>query len=254
MTAPTSPPSSWHELLTLAIASPGLVHEAYQRFHRYSLHNQLLVLQQCLERGLAPGALNTYLGWRHLGRTVRKGETALHLYVPIVARRDDEEVIAGFTVRRRWFVLSQTTGTPYTPVDSPTWSETQALRTLGVEMVEFAHGDGNVQGYAQAPNKVAISPVAALPHKTLFHELGHLLLGHLDKEAPLAHVREAEAEAVALLCCEALGLTGSEYARGYLQAWLRDTPLSDESARRAMQAAQRILTAGAQDTAHDLPE
>ena len=26
---------------------PGLVHEAYTRFHTYSLHNQLLALAQC---------------------------------------------------------------------------------------------------------------------------------------------------------------------------------------------------------------
>jgi hypothetical protein len=33
-------------------------------------------------------------------------------------------------------------------------------------------------------------------------------------------LREVEAEAVALLCCEALNLEGSEFCRGYIQNWL----------------------------------
>ena len=66
-----------------------------------------------------------------------------------------------------------------------------------------------------------MSPLSPHPHKTTFHELGHCLL-HLDEEhregADLPrNLKEVEAEAVAMLCCEALGLDGAEYARGYIQ-------------------------------------
>ena len=56
---------------------------------------------------------------------------------------------------------------------------------------------------------VAVSPVAALPHKTLFHELAHVVLGHTaegtleDDERTPRSLREVEAESVALLCCAA---------------------------------------------------
>lgn len=39
--------------------------------------------------------------------------------------------------------------------------------------------------------------------------------------AELEHLREVEAEAVALICCESLGLPGAECCRGYIQGWVR---------------------------------
>jgi antirestriction protein ArdC len=112
----------------------------------------------------------------------------------------------------------------------------------------FAILDGNAQGYALPGRQVAINPVAALPHKTLFHELGHVLLGHPEDEKTPRAVKEAEAEVIALLCCEALGLSGAEYARGYLQHWLRDEEFGEESAQRVIQAAHELLSAGDQDS------
>ena len=73
--------------------------------------------------------------------------------------------------------------------------------------------------------RISVSPVAARPWKTTFHELAHLLLGHTsegqrsDDERTPRDLRECEAEAVALLCCEALGLPGAPEARGYIQSW-----------------------------------
>ena len=68
--------------------------------------------------------------------------------------------------------------------------------------------------------------MAQLPHKTLFHETAHVILGHTseadfaDTERTPKNLREVEAEAVALLCCEALNLEGADYCRGYIQNWL----------------------------------
>jgi hypothetical protein len=47
------------------------------------------------------------------------------------------------------------------------------LSALHIEEIPFTDTDGNVHGYAQK-SYVAISPVAALPAKTLFHEIAHL--------------------------------------------------------------------------------
>jgi hypothetical protein len=49
-----APMVSWAALLDEAVKKPGFIHEAYSRFHNYSLGNQLLVLYQCSERALRP--------------------------------------------------------------------------------------------------------------------------------------------------------------------------------------------------------
>jgi hypothetical protein len=90
-----------------------------------------------------------------------------------------------------------------------------------------------------------------LPYKTLFHELAHLLLEHAKADSLPRSVRETEAEGVALVCCEALGLDGAVYARGYLQHWLQDGELTNAMAQRIIGTAQRILDAGADDEAPD---
>jgi hypothetical protein len=87
------------------------------------------------------------------------------------------------------------------------------LSALHIEEIPFTDTDGNVHGYAQK-SYVAISPVAALPAKTLFHEIAHVVLGHTqessisDSERTPKNLREVEAESVALLLCESLGLPG----------------------------------------------
>ena len=108
----------------------------------------------------------------------------------------------------------------------PEWNEQKALGALNIQRVEFEDLDGNTQGYAKRGGKIAVSPIAALPHKTLFHEIAHSLLhcgdGDLSDTENTPHdVREVEAEAVALLCCESLGLPGAEFSRGYIQAFLK---------------------------------
>jgi hypothetical protein len=77
--------------------------------------------------------------------------------------------------------------------------------------------DGNVMGFARGRG-IAISPLNPLPHKTTFHELAHVLLGHTsegdqnDGELTPRNLRECEAESVALLCCAALDLPGVEFS------------------------------------------
>ncbi|MEO6323801.1 MAG: DUF1738 domain-containing protein [Thermoanaerobaculia bacterium] len=253
----------WSELLIEAVERPGLILEAYRRFHGYSLGNQIAALCQCLGRGLTPGPIATVHKWNELGRHVKRGERALSLCMPVtVKERSNEEsdheptsVFAPasktiFLWKPRWFVLAQTEGDSL-PADAeiPEWDRARALEEIGVREVPFTHTNGNVQGYAR-DRTVAVSPLAQLPAKTLFHELGHVLLGHTvtdgDDRLDLPKtLTEAEAEAVALLCLEALGLPGSEYARGYIQAWHGQGKLLPEhSAQRIFRSADKILRAG----------
>jgi hypothetical protein len=75
--AERKPMVSWAALLDEAVKKPGFIHDAYSRFHNFSLGNQLLALYQCVERGLQPAALASFRKWKELGRHVKKGEKAL---------------------------------------------------------------------------------------------------------------------------------------------------------------------------------
>jgi antirestriction protein ArdC len=57
-------------------------------------------------------------------------------------------------------------------------------------------------------------------------------------------IREVEAEAVALICCQSLGLPGEEFSGGYLQHWLGKEKIEERSAQRIFKAADSILKAG----------
>ena len=78
---------SFADLLRSAVTDPGVVSNAYQQFHTYSLGNQLLAWAQCLERGIQPGPMATFPKWKELGRHVRKGEKALVLCQPVTVKR-----------------------------------------------------------------------------------------------------------------------------------------------------------------------
>jgi len=57
-------------------------------------------------------------------------------------------------------------------------------------------------------------------------------------------VREVEAEAVSLICCQSLGLPGEVFSRGYLQHWLGKQKIEERSVHRIFKAADTILKAG----------
>jgi len=242
-----------------------MISSAYSRFWTYSVGNQFLAHFQCALRGIEPGPLNTFLGWKDVGRSVKKGEKALTLCMPVSVRRKLETEVEGdestfesvkaerftrFIYRAHWFVLCQTEGKDYVPTEAPTWSEEVALSALRIKRVPFTHTDGNALGFARA-GQVSVSPLSPLPHKTLFHELAHVVLGHVDEAGGLedgertpVNLREVEAECVALICCESLSLPGAEFCRGYIQHWLGKETLPERSAQKIFRAADQILRAG----------
>lgn len=246
------------ELLARAVSEPGVISQAYSQFHQFSIGNQLLAMGQCLARGVAPGPMATFPKWKELGRYVRKGEKAITLCQPITIKRtadgtdttEGPDIVVRFTYRPKWFVLAQTDGAELPPVPMPTWDTARALAALDVTEIPFAATNGNIMGFARG-RTIAVSPINPLPHKTRFHELAHVLLGHTadgaqaDGELPPRSLRECEAEAVAMLCCAALGLPGVEHCRGYIQSWWgAGYPIPERSAQRVLKAADQILKAG----------
>jgi antirestriction protein ArdC len=255
---------SWAELLHKAVTVPGIISTAFSKFHHYSLGNQLLAFVQCERRGIAPGPIGTFMRWKELERHVKKGETAITLCMPVTGKRtaerhndktgQDEPVEIGYTrfvYKNNWFVLSQTDGKEYEPEPVPGWNADTALSTLDIARVPFTMMDGNVQGYAKQ-RTVAINPVAEQPESTLFHELAHIVLGHTSEgslnsdstDRTPRDIRELEAESVALLCCESLGLPGAAESRGYIQSYFKGNEVPERSAQRIFHCADQILKAG----------
>lgn len=258
----THTPPSWCVLLEKAISEPGMIASAYTRFHNYSMGNQLLAMFQCLEREIQPGPIGTFMHWKELGRHVKKGEKAITLCMPITGKGkktetddagNETETEFGYTrfiYRNNWFVLAQTEGEAYSAPDAPAWDESAALAALNVTREEFNLTDGNTQGCAK-DRSVHISPVAEFPMKTLFHEIAHVVLGHTAEgslndgaERTPRDIRELEAESVAMLCCESLGLGGAEFSRGYIQSWFKGNTVPEKSAQKIFKAADQILKAG----------
>jgi hypothetical protein len=67
----------------------------------------------------------------------------------------------------------------------------------------------------------------------------------VDREHTALHIRKVEAESVALMCCESLGLEGTDFCRGYIQHWLKtEKGIPNQSAARIFAAATSILKAG----------
>lgn len=196
---------------------------------------------------------------------MRRGEKALTLCMPVTVKRkatdntnsseegertSEVEVFTRFIYKARWFVLSQTVGEDPPSSEIPVWNRHLALRGLEIDEVPFDHPDGNCLGLARR-RAIAVNPVNPLPHKTRFHELAHVLLGHTaDQEqtetATLSrNQRELEAECVALLCCAALDLPGVAECRGYVQSWWgQGNPIPERSAQRILKTADEILRAG----------
>jgi hypothetical protein len=263
----------WGKLFAEALTSPGKLSEAYSVFHEYSLSNRILATIQLGMRGLPLAPIASFNKWKEQGRHVKKGEKAISLIMLLSMKSkakglmgegdeaDGGENKAGkrgftiFVLKRNWFSLDQTDGAAYQPeVTIPEWDKAQALANLEITEECFAHLNGNVHGYA-FPNekRLAVNPLAAMPWKTLFHEIAHCLLH--SQEAQMADgalmpkdIKEAEAESVAYLCCATLGLPGLEDSRGYIQDWLGSSERSEEFARkrvtRVFSTADKILKAG----------
>jgi hypothetical protein len=174
---------AWSELLVSAVREPGRVSSAYAAFHNYSVGNQLLALFQCLKRAIPIGPIATFPAWKDKGRSVRKGEKALSLCMPVTCKTktdDDEESPATFTrfiYRNHWFAYAQTDGPELVFPAIPDWERDRALTTLAVVEEPFASSQGNCLGYAVA-RRIAINPLNPMPWKTTFHELAHVVLGH----------------------------------------------------------------------------
>jgi hypothetical protein len=162
----------------------------------------------------------------------------------------DPQTRHAFQFRAYWFVLAQTEGEDIDTPPIPGFDIDSALHALNITRTPFDEMNGNIQGFATR-REIAVNPLAALPYKTTFHEIAHVILRHttsekvIDSELTARHIREVEAESVALICCETLSLDGADFCRGYIQHWLKtEKEIASPIAARIFTAATSILKAG----------
>ena len=250
-TSPEQRAIDWGKIIETALTAPGNVGNVYSRFYSYSFLNQMYLRMQGVAEPVA-----TMKRWNASGRTVLSGSRAKEIIVPIFAKKTDEDpdaepAIIGFKAVRRIFTLSQTEGDELPPVALPEWDMDKALRELGIGRIPFDELNGNLQGDSRGRN-IAVNPLAVHPHKTLMHEIGHVLLGHttpemLEQYEQHRGVMEFQAEATAHLTMNELGQLTDDMAthsRGYIQDWMRGERPPDKAIREVFTATDTILKAG----------
>lgn len=245
------------------------------RLHSYSLNNVLLIAAQNPQATQVAG----FNRWRSLGRQVRRGEKGIAILAPCTYRASAKGDAAppaeageptgpttpergparlrGFRVAHV-FDVSQTDGEPLPDV-RPTLLAGEAPAGLWdflAAQVE-AHGYqlqrggcGGANGYTDPYTGVVrvrddVSDAQAV--KTLAHELGHVVLGHVADLATYLVCRgrcEVEAESVAFVVVAAWGLDATDYTVRYVTGWAGgDVAQLRASAAAVISGAHRILEA-----------
>ena len=226
------------------------------RFYRYSPNNCMLIQLQMPDASRVAG----YGRWRDLGRQVRKGEKGIAILAPCIYKSDDEpeaeRAVRGFRTAHV-FDVSQTEGEPLAELpisrlsgEAPAVMDalTSYAESLGyaVTFGTFACASKNGQTSFLTHTvtlREDLSPSQTV--KTMCHELGHILLEHLSCDS--RSLAETEAESVAFVICDALGIDSGAYSFAYLATWNDGSEDAvariKASALRIQQAARQVLTA-----------
>lgn len=194
------------------------------RFHRYSLHNVCLIVSQRPEATRVAG----FHTWRKFGRFVRKGEKGIAIMAPIVGRKDadaadsESKTVVGFRAAYV-FDVEQIDGAPLPePAEAAgdpgvkTASLRAAITAQGIALDYVAELDGALGTSSGGRIEVLTGLAPASEFMVLAHEYAHELLHRSDERPASRDTREFEAEAVAFVVGQAIGLDVTEAARDYV--------------------------------------
>jgi hypothetical protein len=238
------------------------------RFHTYSPNNLWLILAQRPDLATAAGArVAGFHTWRTLGRSVNRGAKGIGILAPCVyRRRGDAErpqdaipadspadspaedtgsarVLRGFRVVYV-FAESDTSGQAIPDV-RPVLLEGEGglWDALAVQVAaagfSVSRGDcGTANGctnFAERTVTVAEHLSGRMAEKTLIHELAHCLLHDASRVSTDRDLAEIEAESVAYIVCNALGIDSASYSLAYVAGW------SGGSVERIRRTAERVV-------------
>lgn len=245
---------------------------AMGRFHRYSLRNAMLIAQQRNDATHVCG----FGTWKKLGRHVRKGERGIVILAPIVRRgavprmaratpggehasgtreEDDERAVC---FRAAYvFDISQTDGKPlpeFAKVRGDPHEYTERLKVLVARRgIVLTYSDRIAPAHGVcAGDRITLLPdlSPAEEFATLAHELAHSALHSAEEYRSRSKVvRETEAEAVACVVCEAIGLDARGASSDYISLYDGKCETLLESLTRIQSTAAEIIEA----VVHDRP-
>jgi hypothetical protein len=229
------------------------------RFHNYSFGNILQIARQRPASTHVAG----FGKWKELGRFVKKGEKGIQILAPVVGyrhKKDETEqeneskpprVLIGFRAVYV-FDIEQTEG-----VDLPEFGRAITGEVGGNRdrLVAFLDGQGIRLEFSEniAPalgvsygGKIALLPGQSKAEEftTLVHETAHELLHKAERRTmTTAVVRETEAEAVAFIVGQAVGLEMGTASSDYIQLYHGNASLLAESLEVVQRTASLILRA-----------
>ena len=215
--------------------------------HNYSLNNQILIDRQRTDATLCA----SYTCWKSLNRQVKKGESGIQIICPSSIKsqslkdvRDEngrpvtlpdgsvkqevvERIIPFFKVGYT-FDIKQTEGEPLPELchnlEGSLSDRQKQIKDILLDIcpvpVRFQAISGDANGYYDLIQKEIVidsSLSEAQSLKTLIHEMAHEKLHSAD--LPDKHTAEVQAESIAFVVCQYLGLDTSEYSFGYISSW-----------------------------------
>src|SRR5947208_3529074 len=238
---------------------------AMARFHTYSFGNVMLIARQ------KPDATNVggIRTWNSLGRFVKRGEKGILILAPMVGRKRPTDEVAteiesensaderkpqqqlyGFRAVYV-FDVSQTEGK-----ELPTLTDVEGDVTGYRErLIEYVESQNIKLRYSEkiAPAKGlssggSITLLAGMQpaeeFSTLVHEMAQEMLHRSERRTlTTKQVRETEAEAVAFVVCQSIGLQTGTASADYIQLWNGDAKLLAESLGVVQRTAAVILGA-----------
>jgi hypothetical protein len=195
------------------------------KFHKYSFGNVLMIVSQKPDATHVAG-FNT---WKQMGRYVKKGEKGIVIMAPMALRIRDEETREGEQPKKilRFrgvyvFDISQTEGQPLPEparVSGDPSRHSARLKALIAERgITLDNEDvpGAAEGVSRG-GRISIRPglEPAQEFSVIVHELAHELLHRGEDRKSLSKtVRETEAEAVAFVVSQAIGLESQRLSGG----------------------------------------
>jgi hypothetical protein len=231
-------------------------------FRTYSLLNQVAIARQRPTATRVAGIV----AWNQLGRYVNKGEKGIAILAPVVAKRhpdkpprtaDDPGTAKTLVlVFRRVYVWAedQTHGQPLPELEKVTGDAGAYLDRLrgfvsnqGITL-EYNEGIAPALGVAFGTTiQILPGQSRAEEFNTLVHEAAHIALEHQVRRATTTKtVRETEAEAVAFVVAQAIGINAAQSA-SYIQLYHGDANVLIESLSAVKRVSALILASTMKD-------
>ena len=207
------------------------------KFSNYSLRNCLLISQQKPDASQVAG----FRKWPKLGRQVKKGEKGIAIFAPLVYKKKDDSKpppsedengkreLRGFKVVHV-FDISQTEGDdlpePHTVGGEPGPWVAKLETIIAAAGIELEESDdlGGADGMSTKGRIVVAKGLSpANRFSVLVHELCHEETHSKSvRKGTTKKSRETEAEAVACIVAQAVGLDANQSASDYIQLYAGD--------------------------------